>query len=356
MGLWSTLRKYQLLSQRYRQKYPKGFPIVTVTKLSRLASGIRNVSDSEFTSHVKGITNDSQLVSITAASLLSSPASQEEGIRLLKVAAEMGDLDSRYRFATILRNGEFGQKVNVPKSNQIFQELLRLQHPNVHFFESQELLRKKRFKEATKHLEIAANTKDDSSSSIKVKSASSTILGLMYIFGEHIPKDLRKGLHYLQQGTDLGHPEATGFLGRALLVGDLGMEPDVERALRLLKTAAENGDCLSQHHLGYIYLYGKYGVEKDIDFAIEYWKMAGEQGDAHALFELGELCFKGYKGGRWNIPKDLELARTFYERLLKLHQFDKKFAAMTRKAQKILNELPAVQTVRITKRTPTQIL
>jgi TPR repeat protein len=354
--VWATFTKYQLLSQRYTAEYSKRFPITTLTKLAMLATGIKNVSDSEFARHVTSVTNDSQVVCMTAEALLNSKDSRESGFRLLKVAAEMGSLDSRLLLANTLKNGKFGQKPNLQKANQIFQELLRLQHPAVHFSEAQELLRKKRFKEAIKHLDVVADTKENSLSALRAKAASSTILGLMYVFGEHIPKDLRKALHYLQQGTDLGHPEATGFLGRALLVGDLGMEPDEGRALALLKSAAEKGDALAQSNLGHIYYNGKYGVERDIDFAIEYWKMAGVQGDAHSLFELGELCFNGYKGGRWDIPKDLELAKYFFERLLKLHQFDKKFVTITRMAQRALNELPKVQTVRITNRKPSQIM
>jgi hypothetical protein len=77
--------------------------------------------------------------------------------------------------------------------------------------------------------------------------------------------------------------------------------------------------------------------------------MAAEQDMPVALFELGMLCIQGYQRDGWDIPQDTHLGRHFLEKFLKLYQHTSGFALFSKKAQKVLNELPkdSIKTIKI---------
>ncbi len=91
-------------------------------------------------------------------------------------------------------------------------------------------------------------------------------LGLMYVNGVGIKRDLEIGCAWLKKSADQGNVEAQYNLGVGYLKG-LGVEQSDINAAKMFSRAAEQELPIAQYYLGYLYLIGK-GVEQDFQKAI----------------------------------------------------------------------------------------
>lgn len=66
-------------------------------------------------------------------------------------------------------------------------------------------------------------------------------LGKLYFNGEEIPQDVNRGIWYMEQAISNGNDAAMCFLGRAYLIGD-NVSKNIKKGLELLQTAADRGN------------------------------------------------------------------------------------------------------------------
>lgn len=110
-------------------------------------------------------------------------------------------------------------------------------------------------------------------------------LGLMYISGQGVPRDLIKASTWFAKAAKANQVEAQYWLGSMYSNGQ-GVSQDFKLAAYWLKIAAEKGHAHAQTNLGVLYNHGK-GVSQDYELA-KYWLMkAADQGDYRAQFNLG---------------------------------------------------------------------
>ena len=122
-------------------------------------------------------------------------------------------------------------------------------------------------------------------------------LGLMYLLGNGVPKDLAEAVKWYRKAAEQGHARAAFMLG--LMYGSGRSVPkDLAEAVKWYRKAAEQGDPLSQNRLGGIYARGE-GVPQDDAEAVKWYRKAAEQGNAEAQAWLGYM----YATGR-GVPKD----------------------------------------------------
>ena len=105
-----------------------------------------------------------------------------------------------------------------------------------------------------------------------------------------LPVDQTKCIDLLRESANLGFPDAQFQLGDFHLTGEMGLEPNEEKAIKYFKEAAEGGELVARHNLG--------SIEKDNGdhvAAMRPWRLSASGGlrwSRGALiedFELGLL-------------------------------------------------------------------
>ena len=116
-------------------------------------------------------------------------------------------------------------------------------------------------------------------------------LGLMYLRGDGVPKDLKEAVKWYQKAADQGDAPAQFNLGLMYRNGE-GVEQDFKEAVEWYRKAALQGHANAQFNLGVMYRKGQ-GVEQDFMEATKWFRKAAEQGIANAQYALGLMYEKG---------------------------------------------------------------
>lgn len=93
------------------------------------------------------------------------------------------------------------------------------------------------------------------------------------------------------EAAERGNVAAMIKLGLMYLAG-VGVKKDVEETKKCFQKAAEQGSAPAQHNLGLLYS-GGHGMERDDTEAVRWFRKAAEQGYAPAQFELGKRLADG---------------------------------------------------------------
>ena len=112
-------------------------------------------------------------------------------------------------------------------------------------------------------------------------------LGVLYLRGEDVPKDIPQALEYLKRPAGQGNQFAQYRLGKMYLMGE-DIPKDIPAALQFLTVAAEQGNQFAQYTLGKLYLMGK-EVPKNKETAVKWFTLAAAQGNLYAQFFLDHL-------------------------------------------------------------------
>jgi TPR repeat protein len=114
--------------------------------------------------------------------------------------------------------------------------------------------------------------------------------------GEAGPSSPALGVAMLERLIADGNPWASTALGRLLLSGATGLDPDVPRALALLERDAAGGSVAAIETLGAFHLGGAPGFPPDGAAARRYLKEAVAKGSASARLTLADALLKGTAG------------------------------------------------------------
>jgi TPR repeat protein len=123
-------------------------------------------------------------------------------------------------------------------------------------------------------------------------------LGIMYEYGEGVPKDAKSAVKWYTLAAQQGQVESQYYLGAMYERGE-GTPKDAKSAVKWYTLAAEQGQVEAQYNLGYLYQNG-IGVLDNLKTAMIWYTKAAEQGYAKAqfrlgmLYELGEDSLKDY--------------------------------------------------------------
>lgn len=132
-------------------------------------------------------------------------------------------------------------------------------------------------------------------------------LGIMYAYGNGVPKDLKEAVRLYRRAAEQGLVIAqynlvnTYDTGRVVPKNDVG-EVDFRRA-------DEQGLANVQYNLGLMYFAGR-GVPKNDVEAVKWYRKAAEQGYAAAQLELGGI----YSHGGLDVPENAVEAVKWYRR------------------------------------------
>jgi hypothetical protein len=132
-------------------------------------------------------------------------------------------------------------------------------------------------------------------------------LGVKYLKGDGVPKDISKAIELFQKASAQGHAGAQFNLGLIYIKGD-SVPKDSAKAIGLFHEAAAQGLANAQSILGSIYLRGE-DTTKNSAKAIEWLEKAAAQGNRQALYILGFIFLKGR-----DAPRDTDKAINFLEK------------------------------------------
>lgn len=135
---------------------------------------------------------------------------------------------------------------------------------------------------------------------------------LCYEFGWGSRKDPQKAVQFYRQSASKNHPGAMSRLGRACLVGDMGLGNRYREGLKWLKRAAESADFQynsAPYELGILHETG-YGddIFQDESYAAQLFTQSADLGHVDANYRLGD----SYEHGTLSCPKDPALSVHFY--------------------------------------------
>ncbi len=133
-------------------------------------------------------------------------------------------------------------------------------------------------------------------------------LGYLYVNGEGIDTNPKKGMEYLLSAADMGDVRSMYYLGDIYRWG-IGTEENVSKAVEYFARAAELGHANSLVSLGQIYLYGSGSVAPDIQRAFSLLNKAVELGNEEANYLLGNTYYLGL-----GVNKDLSKAVRYLTR------------------------------------------
>lgn len=114
-------------------------------------------------------------------------------------------------------------------------------------------------------------------------------LGLLYLRGQGVKRDLVQARAWLEKGAADGNPDALYALGRAMEEGDGQAQPDPVRAATLYRRAAEKGHALAALRYGLALSEGT-GVKRDPVEAQRLFLQAQTSGVPEAALALGDLA------------------------------------------------------------------
>ena len=135
---------------------------------------------------------------------------------------------------------------------------------------------------------------------------------LCYEFAWGTRKDPAKAVQFYRQAASKNHPGAMSRLGRACLLGDLGLGNRYREGLKWLKRAAESADFQynsAPYDLGLLHESG-YGDDVFVDeaYAAQLFTQSADLGHAEANYRLGDA----YEHGKLKCPRDPALSVHFY--------------------------------------------
>jgi TPR repeat protein len=167
----------------------------------------------------------------------------EKAIRLLKIAAEYGHVDSAVNLCYLYMNGERGVKRD--------------------------------YKQAFKYGEIAAEL--DSAPALNN-------LGIMYETGLYVKQDREKAIQYLTRASEKEYSISQYNLAKLYLEGN--HSKDSKKGLELLIKSAEQGYVDAQAYLGKYYVFKLQDYEKGV-----YWLKKGADQNSYAAINNLGICY-----------------------------------------------------------------
>lgn len=227
------------------------------------------------------------------------PRHPEQAFRCAESLYKEGEADGKMLLAECYRHG-IGTKRNIPKAVELLREAVAQEKAAATPFadpaESTELRlaetlmespSKGHTAEALELLDRIAQNKD----SFWCGPACCT-LSIMYFEGTKVKQDLGKHIHYLRLGAEAKHAYCIANLAIAYLVGNRGVEQDLERGRNLATESVERGGGEKiYYYVGSSYL--KAGQEK---IGMDYMMRALAAGSSMARNEVATWHLTGMYG------------------------------------------------------------
>lgn len=129
-------------------------------------------------------------------------------------------------------------------------------------------------------------------------------LGYLFFSGEEVEKDEKRAFDFFKKSMEQGYPEAIGMVAKCYIEGK-GTPQNTDKGIELLSNLGKNGEVEAQLYLGNYYERGR----EDYINAYKWYNLAAGYNRPEALFRLA--VFNLYGRG---MPIDYENAHKYYKK------------------------------------------
>ncbi|MGN7414625.1 metallophosphoesterase [Paenibacillus sp. SAF-068] len=207
------------------------------------------------------------------------------GLNLINENANNGDDYAKKKLAYRYANG-FGLIKDIDRAMNIFEELTKLGDTYSEYFLAKLLLDSENNVNETDVVRaVRLLEKAEKSGSIKAK----ILLGEIYLDGEHVDKNIKKGLGYLNDAIALNDSEAMRELGYRYLNG-IGLPINKEQARKWLEKSVFLGNKLAKTILGHGIILNKLNL--DINYGLKLLEEVSNE-EVNAMRILGTMYISG---------------------------------------------------------------
>jgi uncharacterized protein len=137
--------------------------------------------------------------------------------------------------------------------------------------------------------------------------AAMYMAGYLYQYGEGTTKDLSEALSWYRKAADAGDPDAFYAIGWMYQKGS-GVPEDMTQALAWFNKAIDAGNSDAVTHLGHVYGYGV-NVQQDQAKALQYYLQGASLGNSYSMGSLGKVYANG-----WGVERDYDKALAWYQK------------------------------------------
>ena len=263
----------------------------------------------------------------------SFPCQPAKAYSYAKELYEQGDAEGKCFLASCYRKG-IGVKKNFTKAIELLRNALEQERaegeysPEATELELAETLLKsgdkKNIAEAVSLLENIANDKES-----LMRGDACCMLALLYFRSGIVKTDLEKHIHFLRLGAEAKNTLCIANLGIAYLVGNRGLNIDLERGRALatesverggtekvyyfvgstylkagyekigmeyLSRALDAGSSMARNEIAIFYLTGKYGFKQDKGKAIRYLRQSTQDGEDELAASVAQKILNSISG------------------------------------------------------------
>ncbi|KAH0792540.1 chitin synthase regulatory factor chr2 [Histomonas meleagridis] len=275
-----------------------------------LGKGIEK-NDDEAIKYLKISADNNNESANLLAELLDNKNEKEESEKYYKIAADLGNINSTYKYGLILKN-----KGNLDEALKYFEKASEKGNYNA-MYEIGLILENSNPTTAGKYYRKAIE------GSI---SEAAYRLGMLVFEGRGYPHNDTEAAQYFQIGSRLGNAQCLCMLGYQCETGK-GVFRDNSEALKLYKASLSKGNIDAAYRIGLMLETGKSSNSlsllddnKAIKDAFEYYKIAADKGHPKAAFKLKQMLEQG-KG----CEKVLNLANQYLKIAADYHEMNAAF-------------------------------
>lgn len=222
---------------------------------------------------------------------------QSEGIRLIIQAANQGNTNALWYLGYCYEKGnEFGVKKNKEKSLYYLQLASKLGNPMDYIYLASLYENLGDIKTAFEFYLLASDCGDPE---------TQYILGLRYLSGDGVDKDINEGIRLIKLSVDQNFIPAIFDLALCYANGNFGVEKNANEAIQLYNLLIDKGNAKAQYDLACHYHNGDI-IEKNLNEAIRLYKLAVNQNFAPAIFNLG-CCYESGDGVQQDLNEAIKL-------------------------------------------------
>lgn len=117
-------------------------------------------------------------------------------------------------------------------------------------------------------------------------------LARLYMNGQHVERDEKKAVYFYSKAAEQGYQKAQFGLAECCKNG-IGMEKDIKKALYWYEKAAEQGNVQAQKETANIYTGAFDETLKNVKRKAYWYEKAAEQGDAFSQYAIGDCYLRG---------------------------------------------------------------
>ncbi|KAH3722987.1 Secretory immunoglobulin A-binding protein EsiB [Pelomyxa schiedti] len=230
----------------------------------------------------------------------------EEGLRLLRMSAELSDVNAQNELASFLLHRADHVEQTTEDEQEAFKWAQLAARTGMKF--AQEKLAGMYFRGIAVEWNVEEAMRLFKLSAAQGNTLAQVELGEIYFSGDHdgIPLDRELSAEYYSMAANGGDEAAQYHLAQCYIFG-CGVEKDLLHAMSLLEQSSHGGYAKAYSELADVYTCGAdFGIPQDYPKAAHLYKLGHKFGDAYATTALGR-CYHQGKGVKPSHRKALKL-------------------------------------------------